>query len=30
VRCGWRTVQVGSQGSVQSIQVPCGGDVAVR
>jgi hypothetical protein len=30
VRCGWRTVQVGSQGGVQNIQVPCGGDVDVR
>jgi serine/threonine-protein kinase len=30
VRCGWRTVQVGSQGGVQNIQIPCGGDVEVR
>ena len=30
VRCGWRTVQVGSQGRVQNIQIPCGGDVEVR
>jgi hypothetical protein len=30
VRCGWRQVRVGSQGSVQSLQVPCGGDLEVR
>jgi hypothetical protein len=30
VRCGWRSVQVGSQGGVQNIQIPCGGDVEVR
>jgi hypothetical protein len=30
VRCGWRTVQVGSQGGVQNIQIPCGGDIEVR
>jgi len=30
VRCGWRSVQVGSQGNVKKLDVPCGGDVEIR
>jgi serine/threonine protein kinase len=29
VSCGWHGVQVGSQGAVQNVRVPCGGDVEV-
>jgi hypothetical protein len=30
VRCGWHAVKVGSQGNVQNVNVPCGGDVVVK
>ena len=30
VHCGWRTVQVGSQGTVKKLAVPCGSDVEVH
>jgi serine/threonine-protein kinase len=30
VRCGWQAVKVGSQGNVQNVNVPCGGDVEVK
>jgi hypothetical protein len=30
VRCGARAIRVGSQGTVQHVTVPCGGDVEVR
>jgi serine/threonine-protein kinase len=30
VRCGVRSVRVGSQGYVQRVKVPCGGDVEIR
>jgi hypothetical protein len=30
VRCGWRAVQVGSQGQLHNVNVPCGGDAEVR
>jgi hypothetical protein len=30
VRCGWRAVQIGSQGQLHNVKVPCGGDAEVR
>jgi hypothetical protein len=30
VRCGWHSVRVGSQGIVQHLNVPCGGEAEVR
>jgi hypothetical protein len=30
VRCGVRSIRVGSQGQLRNIDVPCGGDVEVR
>jgi hypothetical protein len=30
VRCGWHSVQVGSQGQRHDLEVPCGGDVEAR
>lgn len=30
VRCGWRSVQVGSQGYRHNVNIPCGGDVVVH
>jgi len=30
VHCGVRSVRVGSQGYVQRVKVPCGGDVEIR
>ena len=30
VRCGVRSVRVGSQGYLQRVKVPCGGDVEIR
>jgi serine/threonine-protein kinase len=30
VRCGWRSVQVGSQGYKHNVNVPCGGDLVVH
>jgi hypothetical protein len=29
VRCGWRTIQIGSQGTVRHLNVPCGGELVV-
>ena len=30
VRCGVRSVRIGSQGDLQHVKVPCGGDVEIR
>jgi hypothetical protein len=30
VRCGFRSVRIGSQGSVQEVNVPCGGVTRVQ
>jgi hypothetical protein len=30
VRCGSHTVRVGSQGTTQRVNVPCGGEVEAR
>ncbi len=30
VRCGWRSVQVGSQGYKHQVNIPCGGDIQVH
>ena len=30
VKCGWRAVQLGSQGQRHNVDVPCGGDLVVR
>jgi hypothetical protein len=30
IRCGWHSVRVGSQGGLQHVNVPCGGDLEVR
>jgi hypothetical protein len=30
VRCGWRNIQLGSQGQAHNVNVPCGGDILVR
>jgi serine/threonine protein kinase len=30
VRCGWRSVMVGSQGWRHNVNVPCGGDVVIH
>ena len=30
VGCGWHSVQIGSQGDVQRVRVPCGGDVEMH
>ena len=30
VGCGWHSVQIGSQGDVQRVLIPCGGDVEMH
>jgi hypothetical protein len=30
VRCGWRSVQVGSQGWKHNVNVPCGSDIVIH
>jgi len=27
VHCGWHQIQIGSAGTMQSLNVPCGGDL---
>jgi hypothetical protein len=30
VRCGWRSVMVGSDGWRHNVNIPCGGDIVIH